>query len=156
MSGVSEIFRYSKTEPTGIYILCFAILFFIRTYNLLNKAKWNISDSLNKTKWSTSSLFNKAHVIGHRVAINNEKQLLLVMYGVSEIFRYSKTEPTGIYKNKRGFQQTPREIISNQLFILDLFCLYPTTVSNLFFTSLYYSTLTQNSSDEAHRVVVSF
>ena len=98
MSGVSEIFRYSKTEPTGIYIyiyiyiLCFAILsFFIRTYNLLNKAKWNISDSLNKTKWSTSSLFNKAHVIGHRVAINDEKQWFLVMSGVSEIFRYSKT-----------------------------------------------------------------
>ena len=92
MSGVSEIFRYSKTEPTGIYILCFAILFFfIRTYISLNKAKWNISDSLNKTKWSTSSLFNKAHVIGHRVAINDEKQWFLVMSGVSEIFRYSKT-----------------------------------------------------------------
>ena len=65
--------------------------FFLRTFNLLNKAKWNISDSLNKTKWSTSSLLNKARVIGHRVAINDEKQWFLVMSGVSEIFRYSKT-----------------------------------------------------------------
>ena len=37
-----------------------------------------------------TNLLNKAHVIGHCVAINNEKQYFLVMTGVSEIFRYSK------------------------------------------------------------------